>query len=122
MAVKVFRVKAEEGNLALGRRQTYLDIAKQALRQHKSKIGRKTFPREDKKMFCIACGTKGVRWPKHLPQLCSMSCGAYHLLGEYSASGEGFYCLGCGGYEAACSCGGFEEPERRKTFPREERS
>ena len=65
-------------------------------------------------MYCISCGKKGVHWPKHEPKLCSMRGGAYRLLGEYSASPDGFYCPDCGGYDTGCTeigCGGFLEAE-----------
>ena len=46
--------------------------------------------------YCISCGKKGVRWPKHDPIACSMTCLADRTLGHYSAGGGGFYCVDCG--------------------------
>ena len=56
-------------------------------------------------MFCIACGKKGVRWPKNNPRGCSMHCLATHLLAEYSASVDGFHCIDCGEWTDADHCG-----------------
>jgi len=47
-------------------------------------------------MYCISCGKKGVHWPKHDPEACSMRCLAWRVLGEFQGGGDGFYCPDCG--------------------------
>lgn len=48
--------------------------------------------------FCGSCGKqKRLRWPRHRPVYCSMSCAANAFAAYASIGGwEGSYCGGCG--------------------------
>ena len=65
-------------------------------------------------MYCISCGTKGARWPKHTPVTCTMHCAANRLLGEYIASSDGFFCPDCGEPADNHDCGASEQKEAVK--------
>ena len=61
-------------------------------------------------MYCISCGTKGARWPKHAPVCCTMHCAANQLLTVYRASPDSFHCPDCGVPECdGGSCQAIEE-------------
>ena len=61
--------------------------------------------------YCISCGYKGAIWPKDTPMCCTMHCAANRLLGEYSASSDGFYCPDCGEPADNHDCGASEQKE-----------
>jgi hypothetical protein len=52
---------------------------------------------------CISCGKKGVRWPKHDPEVCTARCAAFAFT-VYAETGdwEGAHCSDCGGFGAPC--------------------
>jgi len=52
---------------------------------------------------CISCGKKGVRWPKHNPEVCTARCAAvsftaYASVGDFEVA----HCPDCGGSGAPC--------------------
>jgi hypothetical protein len=67
-------------------------------------------------MYCISCGTKGVKWPKNAPMCCTMHCAANRLLGEYNASPDGFHCPDCGEPADDHDCGTSEDEEETVEF------
>ena len=65
-------------------------------------------------MYCISCGTKGARWPKHAPMTCTMHCAAIRVLGEYNTDSDGFFCPDCGQEAASYHCGASEQAAEDK--------
>ena len=62
-------------------------------------------------MYCISCGKKGVYWPKHNPEACSMRCLAWRVLGEYGGGGDGFFCPVCGPEHLDATCRAYQEEQ-----------